>query len=546
MKKGVKITLIIISAIAVIAAGTLAATILFKPKIGGNINATAHGVVADDPSAAKKNTKALNSLIKNAEDGTVIELPKGDYYIAASLSGGIIIDNKSNLTIKGDGACIINTSFSPDYFADVSHYMDSNIFVMKSSKNITIEGISLDYEKHTNICGVATDTGNGLLTLEAYDEFLTGDNAVKGDEFITSVCVFNEDGAPVNEMYLSEPEKLTLLDAENGVFDMPLGIGEKGQQVCIRFSNGTYSCPTFSVNGVDGLTMKNIWVKSSPSASVYVMDDNSNFTFDNFKVAPEEGSKRLFASNEDCIHIKGVRGELTLKNCEFNGIGDDALNIHSLGGHIASINGKTADVVNGRDGDALKNWAKAGDSIDIYTEDFELLGFAEVVKVSGNKLELDNLPAGMDNKSILHNSTRLPSVTVDNCSVTRARARSFLIQAPKAAITNCSFEKTGLPALLVAPDIANWHEMGPCEELTVTGNSFKQCSVMRNTSFSGAITVSLNHDLASPTANQRPHGSITVTDNTFEGCSPKAIFICGAKSTKVENNNLGGSITDVK
>lgn len=125
MKKGVKITLIIISAIAVIAAGTLAATILFKSKIGGNINATAHGVVANDPSAAKKNTKALNSLIKNAEDGTVIE----------------------------------------------------------------------------------------LLTLEAYDAFLPGDNAVKGDEFITGVCVFNEDGAPVNEMYLSEPEKFTLLVA---------------------------------------------------------------------------------------------------------------------------------------------------------------------------------------------------------------------------------------------------------------------------------------------------------------------------------------------
>lgn len=559
MKKGWKITLTVASAIAVVAVGLTAVAIVSQRHgdtadvtVGADgatkttIVVTEHGVVANDRDYADKNTKAINRIIRSAKKGTTIVFPKGNYYISSSLRGGISISNKTDITLQGTDACIINTSFSPEYVEKPDHYMDSNIFLINNSENITIEGISVDYEKRTNICGVVVQTGDGQLALKAYEEFVSGDHAVKGKEYITSVCTFDESGNPVNEVYLGKAEVLQAINAESGIFSLPTDICKAGQQVCIRFSSGTYSCPAISMSNVNGFTARNIWVRSCPSASVYVMEDNEDFTFEGFKVAPEEGSKSIFVSNEDCIHIKGLRGDLKLNDCEFEGIGDDALNIHSLAAVVEERNENTVKIVNGRTREKFNNWASVGDTIEVYDDGLELLGFAKVVKVKGNSIELDSVPSGTNANAILHNSSRSPKVTVDNCTVKRGRARGFLIQAKKATITNCTFESLGLPGVLIAPDISYWYEMGPCEEATLTGNIFRNCSTRVDLEHVGAVTVALNHNLIPVNSTKKPHGTVTVTGNTFEGCCTNAVFIQGAKTTKVTDNDLGTHKVQIK
>ena len=555
MKKSWKITLSVASAITVIAVGLTVANLTSpsfpsKPNNttpNGTIDVTKHGVVANDRNSADENTKKINRIIRNAKKGDTIVFPKGDYYVASTqTSGGLTVYKKSDITIKGTDACIINTSFSPYYAAQPTHYMDSNIFVIRNSDSITLEGISVDYDQHTNISGVVVETADGQLALKAYKEYISGDNAVKGEEYITSVCIFGEDGNPTNEVYLSETKLLQAIDAKNGIFALPTDICKAGQQVCIRFSNGSYSCPAISMSNVNGFTARKVWVRSCPSASVYVMEDNENFTFDGFKVAPEEDSKNIYASNEDCIHIKGLRGDLKLYDCEFEGIGDDALNIHSLAALVEERNDNTVKIVNGRTHEKFNNWASVGDTIEVYDDGLALLGFAKVVKVKGNSIELDSVPSGTTANAILHNSSRSPNVTVDNCTVKRGRARGFLIQAKKATITNCTFESLGLSGVLIAPDISNWYEMGPCEEATLTGNTFRHCCTRVDSEYGGAVTVALNHDLAAATSNSKPHGTITVTGNKFENCCTNAVFIQGAKTAKVTDNDFGTHKVQIK
>lgn len=156
---------------------------------------------------------------------------------------------------------------------------------------------------------------------------------------------------------------------------------------------------------------------------MYATGDDTDFAFERLTIAPEPGSRSLFSSNEDCIHIQGLRGELTLSDCAFVGIGDDALNVHHLAAVVERANDSALSLTNGRTGAALTGWASAGDRIEVYDRSLNLLGSANAVQVKGNQLTLDALPAGTQAGMILHNASRVPAVTIERCTVRRGRAR---------------------------------------------------------------------------------------------------------------------------
>ena len=58
----------------------------------------------------------------------------------------------------------------------------------------------------------------------------------------------------------------------------------------------------------------------------------SDFTFEAFNIRPPKGSHAICPANADGIHVIGLTGYLYLKDCHFDGLGDDALNVHSQAG----------------------------------------------------------------------------------------------------------------------------------------------------------------------------------------------------------------------
>ena len=73
------------------------------------ISVTAQGVKPNDPSAASANTSKIKSLISNAKANTVIDFPKGTYYI----STGFSLSGKTQLCLRGNGSTLIATSYAP-------------------------------------------------------------------------------------------------------------------------------------------------------------------------------------------------------------------------------------------------------------------------------------------------------------------------------------------------------------------------------------------------------------------------------------------------
>ena len=55
-----------------------------------------------------------------------------------------------------------------------------------------------------------------------------------------------------------------------------------------------------------------------------------NITLDRFRVIPKPGTQRLMSATADATHFKACAGTIRMTQCEYRGMGDDAVNVGSL------------------------------------------------------------------------------------------------------------------------------------------------------------------------------------------------------------------------
>lgn len=530
MKKGRKIALIITTAAVVIGA---AAVGVAYTRYGGEIDVTAHGIIADNPDAADKNLKKLNKMLLLSRKGTVLKFPEGKYYISANFSGGLQLIKKKGITLRGIGeATLVNTSYTPYATAKELSYSNSNMINIVKSKNIVIEGLGFDYREITSASGVITDNGNGTTEITVYDQY--ADMQTGG--FAVCLNFFDQSGAPTKEVWL--PEDTVLYKKQNAekVFVLPGEYGEIGQKACVRFTCWSNTSATVNINDTKNLTMRDLRIFSTPSACIFGGGEQENYCFDGIKVLSPGNSKALVCANGDGIHIAGLRGKLDMKNCVFSGMGDDALNIHVSAPTVKAINENRLTLVYNFDGESnADNFAKKGDLIELFDNYGNKLGESKVFLANGNVYTFDKIPEGTGEGAILNNISRQPETLVENCTVENGRARGILLQCKNATVKNCTFKNLRLPGILAAPDISEWHEMGPCENLLVRNCKFDNCCTDTDRKQWGAVTVTVGHSRVSYDAPVI-HGKITVKDCAFSPAG-KQVAVYGAKEI-VEDNNV--------
>lgn len=501
-------------------------------EIKHRINAADSGVIAEDAAAAEQNTKKLNALISGAKEYTEIFLPAGRYYISSS-DGGIKLSQKSNIVIRGEKCELINVSYNPKEVKNADKYLYSNFFIIDGCRNIRLEGIAVDYASHTSADGVITEVKDGKTVFSVFDEFVGGDkNPLEGGEFIASVLIADDNGF-TDEYW---PQDAVLLEKSGGEFSVPVGIGKAGDKICCRFSSGTYASPVVYINNTSGLTVTDFTCYSCPSAVFYAPYGNSDFCFSEININNRPGSEKLLASNEDCIHIKGLSGSLFVTDSVFSGIGDDALNVH---GSLAVIN-KTAEnkisVLRGIDKGSLGNlWAVAGDTVEFFDGSYNSIGTAVVKSFDGKNLYFDALPDGAAEGNYVQNLSFCPDTVIKNCRIESGRARGLLLQTKNAAVTDCTFKKLRLPAILISPDFDYWYEGGYSDNILIQNNAFEGCATAQALKSFGVITVSACHELNTLPANHRDyHKNISIVANSFSDCPAQSVFAQSVVNLKTE------------
>lgn len=481
-------------------------------------------------------SEKLEGFINGLSDNTTVVL-KGECY----LSRKVRVRNKKDLAIVGEDAKII-TAFDPIE----GFYKYSGAFDFEACENLSIQNLIFDTDKPVNSAGrVVSVAGDG----SSFAVKMLDGCVLDGGQTIFAINSMDEDGSPdyVLASYEKSPYEVLekgevrIFGSENlrkSISKLPVG-----ERICFRYGLGNFhylknSAITFE--NCKNVAILDITVHSSAGYMIVAFPRCENFRLERYRVECPKGSNRLMASNIDGIHLLGVGGTVTMKDCFFDGLGDDALNIHSTAGLITDADGNSIKVINKRfDIPMDKNWCRKGDVIAVYDTSFVRKGSLTVEKFEDSRVYYSVCEGTAGVGDVVANTFFNASILVENCEVRNSRARALLFQTENVTVRNCKFFGMSLPAILMAPDIVVWHEMSPVKNVLIENCTFRKCGFVGNNEARAVISVKTSHDGSQQTP-QQIHSNITVRNNVFRDVRNKAIYMSSVKGFRIENNDFGG------
>ncbi len=475
-------------------------------------------------------TKELQEQIECCVDDSVIELPEGRILITEK----IFIRNKNKLTIKGNNTTIVSLFDPCEGFFEYS-----GVFAFENCENITLENLRFDTNVPVNSAGkvIAIDAENSTFDVEMYD-----DCKMDGSQTVFGLNSIDEDGTPeytlattgrkgaityemiggkTARIYLN-PKYYPSLKAQ--IKRLPIGM-----KMCIRHGVGNFKVlenSAITFKNCDDTIIKDITMYSSPGFAIVVFPRCNNFTIIRYRVECPENSNRLMASNIDAIHLLGLSGKLTVKDCYFDGLGDDALNIHSTAGVVKGINGDIVETINGRFDIPLENeWCKCGDKIAVYDKDFTYKGDFTVVRYDTSNITYSDLNCEIKMGDVLANTSFYAQTEIVGCEIRNTRARAILLQTENITVRDCKFFGIALPAILLSPDIIQWYEVGPIKNCLIENCEFEKCACSKsNVPPLGTIVVKTCHSAEEIPTCVGVHKNITIKDNVFKNMNGNAFY----------------------
>jgi hypothetical protein len=456
-------------------------------------------------------------------------ISNNDYSLKSIIFPLIGIDG---LTVEGNGAeFIMHGEILP--------------FVVDHSKDITLRNFSVDYPRPFFSQARIITSGNGFTDLEFDQDHFPCRAENKGITFfakdpqdMTPKSVFRalaaefdpKTGAP--DAYVSpyivrfsRDHEPTFLDH----FTQYAEVEQKSEQV-IR------------LNGIDHHTVGSYWAathadRENPGCLIHNSEDtlleninfyhtaamgvigqiSENITLRNVNTVVRPGSGRLISVSADSTHFVNCSGLVSLEDCTFTNMLDDAGNFHGTYTTVHKILGKNAFLAEFRHfqqrGVMLYH---PGDLISLVEnsslQSYAILTVEEASWYSSDFIRIETkepLPDSLLLGHAIENFSRMPSVSIKRCTAGNNRPRSFLITTNKSVrIEECTLFSMSC-GLHFTGDANDWFESGPVKDVVVRNNHF------RNSAYAGGAAIAITPAVKETKGNYY-HSGIVIEDNVFE------------------------------
>ena len=218
---------------------------------------------------------------------------------------------------------------------------------------------------------------------------------------------------------------------------------------------------------------------------------SENITLDGFSVCLRgDDDPRYFTTQADATHFSACRGNLISKNALYEGMMDDAINVH--GTYLRVIKRVDASTLIGRYMHPQAygfEWGRVGDSVQfVNSKTMELIGEVNQIQsikavdqaeYHGAKVfevrfknEVDER-INADSGFGMENLTWTPTVLFAHNVIRNNRARGSLFSTPRQTIVeNNVFDHTSGTAILLCGDCNGWFETGACRNVLIRNNQF--------------------------------------------------------------------------
>ncbi|MDH8701560.1 hypothetical protein M2138_000907 [Dysgonomonadaceae bacterium PH5-43] len=515
--------------------------------------------------------KAIESIKEEVKDGKKVRitLPAGryDFYPEESSSREYFISNHDQNNPKNVGIAledINNVTFDAQGSEFVFHGRMLPVSLL-NSENIKLTNFSIDFENPhiSQISILENDTINGVITYEIapWVEYEIRDSVfvAKGEgwehtpssgiafEKDTRHIVYQTSDIGVGTRKVIEIAPRTIQVQWNNKKLIP------GTVVAMR----AWKRPTPGIflSHNKNTTLENIKIHYAEGMGV-LAQMSENITLDKLSVCLKgDNDPRYFTTQADATHFSGCKGKITSINGLYEGMMDDAINIHGTYLKVMKrIDDQTLEARYMHSQCYGFEWGMKGDKVQfVKSKTMEIFGETNTIK----NIEAVDMPTHHEAKLFkitfeqpldsaitedeafgIENLEWTPEVLFANNTIRNNRARGTLFSTPKKTIVeNNTFDHTSGTAILLCGDCNGWYETGACKEVIIRNNTFVN-ALTNMFQFTNAI-ISIYPEIPDlNNQNKYFHSNIVIENNTFNTFDNPILYAKSVDGLTFRNNTV--------
>lgn len=283
-----------------------------------------------------------------------------------------------------------------------------------------------------------------------------------------------------------------------------------------------------------------------------------DITLDGFGVCLKgDNDPRYFTTQADATHFSGCKGKIVSKNGLYEGMMDDAINVH--GTYLKVIKRVDDHTLIGRymhDQSWGFEWGRPGDDVQfVRSETMELIGKQNQISAIRpyDKGEIrgarefsitfkEAIDPAINEKSGfgIENLTWTPEVLFAGNTIRNNRARGTLFSTPKKTVVEDNlFDHTSGTAILLCGDCNGWFETGACRDVTIRRNRFIN-ALTNMFQFTNAV-ISIYPEIPNLKDQQKyfhggKDGGIVIEDNEFDTFDAPILYAKSVDGLIFRNN----------
>ena len=518
-------------------------------------NTTPHTITLEDPTTTSSSDKDWSPVVKSLLDNfksttskqaVVIKLPKDTYhfYPDKAFEKELYISNHDqdnpkkvafyledlhNVTIDGQGSQLLfHGRMIP--------------FVLKNCSNIRLQNFSIDFElpqiRQLTIKQVDSLREYAIAELSPKDHYKVENNKLVFTGLgytltpYTSM-VFNEDKRLAYRFSDVEFSSSSIAEQSPNHFKITDWSYLKNVSVGQRIALRTYHRPTpgIFIDYCQDTFLDNVTVHYAEGMGL-IAQTSENITLNKFAVRLKEGSDRYFTTQADATHFSGCRGLIKSEYGFYEGMADDAINVHGTYLKIMErIDNQTVKAAYMHPQAWGFFWGESGDEVQfIRSKTMEYEHARNTIKSITPADSQTNHGAkefiisfstplashiGDDSHWGIENLSWTPEVIFNHNTIQNNRARGALFSTPKKVVcADNLFDHTHGTAILLCGDSNGWYETGACKEVLIKNNTFIN-ALTSQYQFTNAI-ISIYPEIPDLENQEKYfHSGITIEDNTF-------------------------------
>lgn len=455
-----------------------------------------------------------------------------------------LFENKNHITIDGCGSkFVFHGIIIP--------------FAFLNSHEIVLKNLSLDYEcpQIHQFRILEADAGTVVGIVESHEKPIIRDGPIlsfsgeRNPELpVSSFLTFEENGHMAWNLADSvfQPDKIEELDAGT------LRISGLNPQVrkgmVLAFRSGRRPAPGLFLDRADDFHAENVNIHYSYGMGI-LAQHTRNIHLDGFRVCRPDGiNGRLFTTEADASHFVGCSGIIRSENGLYEGMTDDAINVHGVYLRVLERENEHTIRVSFMHNQCFGiDWGGQGETISLiqsntmeYLPGTWTLRSVRILNLHELELETEEvLPEFQDDlKYGVENLTRTPEVHFCHNIVRDNRARGALFSTPRHVLCqNNFFDHSHGSAILLCGDCNGWYESGACRDVVIRNNRFLNCLTALY-QFTEAI-ISVCPKI--PALKQQKscfHSGICIENNLFETFDHPILFLMSAENVVFRGNQI--------